>query len=194
MATATRKTAAAKPARKAPAKTARTASTSSGPDAIALLRADHKHVSALYDQYEKTRSAAKKKSLVASICLELSVHAQVEEEIFYPAVKAALKDKEMVPEAQVEHATLKELIAQVKDKEPDGEMFDAKIKVMSEYTKHHVKEEQNEMFPKAKKTRLDMKELGARMAARKEELKANPALLDAPPEPAMQASETASAA
>ena len=197
MATATRKTAAVKAARKAPAKkTTRAASTStsSGPDAIALLRADHKKVSGLYEQYENTRSAAKKKSLVATICLELSVHAKVEEEIFYPAVKAALKDKEMVPEAQVEHATLKELIAQVKDKEPDGEMFDAKIKVMSEYTKHHVKEEQNEMFPKAKATRLDMKELGARMAARKEELKANPALLDAPPEPAMQASETASAA
>ncbi len=194
MATATRKTAAVKAARKAPAKkTTRAASTStsSGPDAIALLRADHKKVSGLYEQYENTRSAAKKKSLVATICLELSVHAKVEEEIFYPAVKAALKDKEMVPEAQVEHATLKELIAQVKDKEPDGEMFDAKIKVMSEYTKHHVKEEQNEMFPKAKATRLDMKDLGARMAARKEELMADPALLDAPPVPASPAMEPA---
>jgi len=183
MATATRKTAAAKATRKAPAKkTSRAASTSSsGQDAIALLRADHKKVSALYEQYENTRSAARKKALVATICLELSVHAQVEEEIFYPAVKAALKDKELVPEAQVEHASLKELIAQVKDKEPDGEMFDAKIKVMSEYTKHHVKEEQNEMFPKAKASRLDMNELGARIAARKEELMADPSLMEAPP-------------
>jgi hemerythrin superfamily protein len=182
MATATRKTAAAKATRKAPAKkTSRTASASSGQDAIALLRADHKKVSALYEQYESTRSAAKKKALVATICLELSVHAQVEEEIFYPAVKAALKDKELVPEAQVEHASLKELIAQVKDKEPDGEMFDAKIKVMSEYTKHHVKEEQNEMFPKAKATRLDMNELGASIAARKEELMSDPSLMEAPP-------------
>ena len=182
MATATRKTAAAKATRKAPAKkTSRAASNSSGQDAIALLRADHKKVSALYEQYENTRSAAKKKALVATICLELSVHAQVEEEIFYPAVKAALKDKELVPEAQVEHASLKELIAQVKDKEPDGEMFDAKIKVMSEYTKHHVKEEQNEMFPTAKATRLDMDELGARIAARKEELMADPSLMEAPP-------------
>ena len=192
MATATRKTAAAKATRKAPAKTSR-ASTSSGQDAIALLRADHKKVSELYAQYETTRSPAKKKALVATICLELSVHARVEEEIFYPAVKAALKDKEMIPEAQVEHASLKELIAQVKDKEPDGEMFDAKIKVMSEYTKHHVKEEQNEIFPAAKKTRLDMLDLGARIAARKEELMANPELLDAPPVSAMESMETASA-
>ena len=176
MATASRKTSTA--ARKAPAKTA---GATPGPDAITLLRADHKRVSALYEQYESARSATKKKALVATICQELSIHAQVEEEIFYPAVKAALKDKEMVPEAQVEHATLKELIAQVKDKEPDGEMFDAKIKVMSEYTKHHVKEEQNEMFPKARATRLDMNELGARIAARKEELLANPELMDAAP-------------
>ena len=181
MATATRKTT----TRKAPARPATSGST--GPEATALLRADHKRVSALFEQYEGTRSAAKKKTLVSTICLELSVHAQVEEEIFYPAVKAALKDKEMVPEATIEHATLKELIAQVKDKEPDGEMFDAKIKVMSEYVKHHVKEEQNEMFPKARKTRLDMNALGAQMAARKEELLASPELLEAPPVPASPA-------
>jgi hemerythrin superfamily protein len=187
MATASKKTparsSAAPATRRSPAKPARTPATRGGIDAIALLKADHQRVSQMYDQYEATRSTAKKKALVASICLELSVHAQVEEEIFYPAVKAALKDKEMVPEAQVEHATLKELIAQVKDKEPDGEMFDAKIKVMSEYTKHHVKEEQNEMFPKAKQSKLDMKELGARIAARKEELMADPGALEAPPAP-----------
>jgi uncharacterized protein (UPF0335 family) len=85
-------------------------------------------------------------------------------------VKKALKDKELVPEATVEHATLKALIAQVEGIEPDGEMFDAKVKVMSEYVKHHVKEEQNEMFPKAKGTKLDMQALGQQMAARKAEL------------------------
>lgn len=141
-------------------------------DAIALLRADHKLVSGLFDEYEKTRSAAKKTSLVAQICSELTIHAQVEEEIFYPAVKKALKDKELVPEATVEHATLKNLIGQVEGVAPDGEMFDAKIKVMSEYVKHHVKEEQNEMFPKAKASKLDMAELGARIAERKLQLKA----------------------
>jgi len=185
MATATRKTSPS--TRKAPAASKKTGATAAGPDATALLRADHKRVSALFDAYEGARSVAKKKAIVASICLELSVHAQVEEEIFYPAVKAALKDKEMVPEATVEHATLKELIAQVKDKTPDGEMFDAKIKVMSEYVKHHVKEEQNEMFPKAKKSRLDMNALGAQIAARKDELMASPELLEAPPVPASPA-------
>jgi len=169
MATASRKTA------KASSKTVARKSPSKAPaaqEAIALLRADHKRVSALFEQYEKTRSAARKKALVADICMELGIHAQVEEEIFYPAVKAALKDKELVPEATVEHASVKELISQVEGKEPDGEMFDAKIKVLSEYVKHHVKEEQNEMFPKARNSRLDMQELGARIASRKEELKA----------------------
>jgi hemerythrin superfamily protein len=123
-------------------------------EATALLRADHKLVSDLFEEYEKSRSATKKKELVAQICKELTVHAQVEEEIFYPAVQAALKDHELIPEATVEHATLKDLIAQVEGLEPDGDLFDAKIKVMSEYVKHHVKEEQNEIFPKARATSL----------------------------------------
>jgi len=139
-------------------------------DATAMLRADHKLVSGLFAQYEKTQSSSKKKQLVGQICTELSVHAQVEEEIFYPAVKEALHDHELVPEATVEHASLKSLISEVEGVEPDGEMFDAKIKVLSEYVKHHVKEEQTEMFPKAKATDLDMRELGARIAARKEVL------------------------
>jgi hemerythrin-like domain-containing protein len=139
-------------------------------DAIALLKADHVKVSELFDEYEKTSSAKKKKTIVAEICTELTVHTQIEEEIFYPAVKLALKDKDLVPEATVEHATVKELIAQVEGIEPDGEMYDAKIKVLSEYIKHHVKEEQNEMFPKAKSTSLDMVELGEQMEARKSDL------------------------
>ena len=139
-------------------------------EAIAMLRADHKLVGGLFAEYQKTRAPSKKKALVSKICTELSVHAQVEEEIFYPAVKQALKDKELVPEAVVEQATMKELISQVEGVEPDGEMFDAKIKVLSEYVKHHVKEEHTEMFPKAKATKLDMLELGSRMAERKQEL------------------------
>ena len=139
-------------------------------DATTLLRADHKHVSELFEEYEFARSATKKRELVAEICTELTIHAQVEEEIFYPAVKAALKDHELIPEAMVEHATLKDLIAKVKGKEPDGELFDAKVKVMSEYVKHHVKEEQGEIFRKAKETKLDMMELGAEIAQRKQEL------------------------
>ena len=139
-------------------------------DAIALLRADHKAVDALFAEYKKARAPSKKKQLVSKICTALSVHAQVEEEIFYSAVKQALKDKELVPQAIVEQATMKDLIAQVEGIEPDGEMFDAKINVLSEYVKHHVKEEHNEMFPKAKTTKLDMLELGRRMAERKKAL------------------------
>jgi hemerythrin superfamily protein len=151
-------------------RTTRQRNRSSDQDATALLRADHKRVSGLFAEYEKAHSNAAKKELVTQICTELSVHAQVEEEIFYPAVKQALGDKELVPEARVEHASLKALIAEVEGMEPDGEMFDAKIKVLSEYVKHHVKEEQNEMFPRAKSADLDMAELGARLSKRKAEL------------------------
>jgi len=144
-------------------------------DAIALLKADHEAVSQLFAEYERTRSVANKKALVAEICTALSVHAQIEEEIFYPAVKSALKDKLLVPEATVEHAGVKDLIAQIEGVEPDGEMYDAKVKVLSEYVKHHVKEEQNEMFAKLKASSLDMVELGARMTARKDALLAQAA-------------------
>lgn len=139
-------------------------------EATALLKADHKLVSMLFEQYESARSSTKKKAIVSQICTELTVHAQIEEEIFYPQVKAALKDKELIPEATVEHATLKELIAQIEDGEPDDEMYDAKVKVLSEYVKHHVKEEQNEIFPKAKASKLDMHALGEQLMQRKEEL------------------------
>ena len=139
-------------------------------DATSLLRADHREARDLFKQYEATRSTARKRKLVEQFCAQLSVHAQVEEEIFYPALKQALKDKEMIPEAIVEHATVKSLIAQIEGIEPDGEMYDAKVKVLSEYVKHHVKEEEGEMFKRARATNLDMVALGEQMAARKQEL------------------------
>lgn len=157
----------ANPARKT---TTRRAAPAKTPDAVALLRADHKKVSGLFEQFEKARSAARKREIVAQICLELTVHAQIEEEILYPEVQAALNDKELVPEARVEHQSIKDLIAAVQDAEPDGEAYDAKVTVMGEWVKHHVKEEQNEMFPKAKKSRLDLVEMGERLQRRKEEL------------------------
>jgi len=146
------------------------ANTHAPKDAVALLKADHKKVSELFGAAEAARSSAKKKELVSQICEELTIHAQLEEEIFYPAVKAALKDRELVPEAVVEHASIKDLISQVQGADPDGEEYDAKVKVMSEYVKHHVKEEQNEIFPKAEGTRLDLVALRDEMMARKEEL------------------------
>jgi hypothetical protein len=155
----------------APHKTPLAAKEAKDPkDAIAMLKADHEAVSHLFAEYEKTKSVPNKKALVAEICMALSVHAQVEEEIFYPAVKAALKDKLLIPEAIVEQAGMKTLIEQLEGVDPDGEMYDAKVKVLSEYVTHHVKEEHTEMFPKAKASSLDMVELGARMAARKAEL------------------------
>lgn len=147
--------------------------TARAPDAIALLRADHQRVAELFDQFEKTRSASRKRSLVDTICQELGVHAQIEEEIFYPAFKEALRDKALVPEARVEHATLKALMAQVQDMTPEGEAFDAHVKVMAEYVKHHVKEEQGEMFRKARASaKLDLKALGQALRERKQALMA----------------------
>jgi hemerythrin-like domain-containing protein len=139
-------------------------------DAIAMLKADHAVVSGLFAEYEKTTSGSRKKALVSEICNELRVHAQLEEEIFYPDIKAALKDKVLVPEATVEHAGVRDLIGQLEGLPPDGEMYDAKVTVLSEYVKHHVKEEQNEMFPKVRDSSLDLVELGSRMAKRKAEL------------------------
>lgn len=148
-------------------------STSSKPqDAVALLKADHQLVLDLFEQFEKARSPQRKKSLVSQICQELTVHTQVEEEVFYPAFKQALKDKELVPEANVEHQSVKDLIAQVQGIEPDGEMYDARVKVMGEFVKHHIKEEHTEMFPKAKKSKLDLQVLGEQMQQRKAELQA----------------------
>jgi hemerythrin superfamily protein len=143
-------------------------------DAISLLRADHQLVEELFVQYEKSRSTAKKRAIIKEICAELTIHARIEEEIFYPQVKEALKDHDLVPEAIVEHTTLKDLIAQLQedDIESDVEMFDAKVKVLCEYVQHHVKEEQNEMFPKVRDSKLDLKELAVQLQERKEELHA----------------------
>ena len=147
--------------------------SSGGIDATTLLRQDHEAVSGLFEQCEKARSTTKKVELVQHICAELTAPAQIEEEIFYPAVRKAIEDDDIMDEAVVEHGSLKHLIAQVKGKDVETEpMFDGKITVLSEYLKHHVKEEQDEMFPKAKKSGLDLKALGKQLQARKDELKA----------------------
>jgi hemerythrin superfamily protein len=149
------------------------ASASASKDAIALLKSDHKEVSKLFSEFEKTQAMSKKKAIVAKICAALKVHAQIEEEIFYPAVKAALKDKVLVPEAFVEQDGMKSLMAQLESSEQDREVYNAKLAVLSEYVKHHVKEEHNEMFPKAKASKLDLMALGAKLSERKTELLAN---------------------
>jgi hemerythrin-like domain-containing protein len=141
-------------------------------DAIALLKADHQKVQGLFDQFEKTRSEDRKSSLAEQICQELTVHAQIEEEIFYPAAREVLRDEDLIDEATVEHQSAKDLIAQIEGSSAAAELFDAKVTVLGEYIKHHVKEEQNELFPKLRKTRLDLKMLGEQLQARKMELMA----------------------
>lgn len=146
-------------------------------DAIALLTADHKKVKDLFEQFDKLsdRSKVNKKKIADQICLELTVHAQVEEEIFYPAVRDPIKDDDLMDEAVVEHASARELIAQIGEMDPGDDLYDAKVKVLSEQIEHHVGEEEGEMFPKVRKTRVDLVGLGAQMSARKEELMAGAA-------------------
>lgn len=141
-------------------------------NAVNLLKADHAKVAELFSEFEQTHTASKKKKLAAEICNALTVHAQVEEEMFYPEVKAALKDQELIPEATVEHSVIKDLVAQIESDQEGGEMYEARVKVLSEYVKHHVKEEESEIFPKLKQSSLDLAELGARMAERFESLRA----------------------
>jgi len=151
-------------------KSASSRSTRQPSDAIALLRADHQMVQGLFDQFEKTRSEDRKAALAEQICNELTIHAQIEEEIFYPAAREAIRDEDLLDEAKVEHDSAKTLIEQIQGEGPQGELFEAKVKVLGEYVKHHVKEEQNELFAQVRKTKLDLKELGERLQQRKTEL------------------------
>jgi hemerythrin superfamily protein len=144
-------------------------------DAIALLEADHREVKAMFTQFEELsdRARATKKKLTDQICSALEVHTQIEEEIFYPAVREASSDLEdIVDESLVEHASAKELIAQLQEMDPEDELYDAKVKVLGEQIDHHVGEEEGEMFPKVRKLKLDLAALGQEMAARKDELAA----------------------
>lgn len=146
-----------------------------GTDAIELLTADHKEVKTLFKQYDKLVESDggddEKQALAEQICLMLTVHATIEEELFYPAARDALADDEdLVDEADIEHASAKELIAQIEGSSPQDDHFDARVKVLGEYIDHHVKEEEGEMFPKAKKGGLDTSALGVDLMARKEQL------------------------
>ncbi len=151
--------------------------TRSEKDACDLLDADHRAVKKMFKEYEeltgsRARSAAQKKmDLARRICHELTVHAQIEEEVFYPALREAMKDTDILAEAEVEHQSAKELIAQIEAMDEADEMFDAKVKVLGEYVDHHVKEERNEIFTKARSSRkLDLFAMRDELMARKEEL------------------------
>ena len=152
-------------------------------DAVKLLTADHKNVKKLFKDFEKLKEAddgaMKKAEVVQQICMELTIHAKVEEEIFYPAVRESIDEEDLMDEADVEHAGAKSLIAQLTGMKPGDDHYDAKVTVLGEYIDHHVKEEQDGMFPKAKRAKVDMVELGERIVQRKQELRANPKLLAA---------------
>jgi hemerythrin superfamily protein len=159
--TSTRKTAGKGATRTAAAK---------GPDAVALLKADHRAVEKLFGQFEKAKDGDRKKALADRICLELRVHMQIEEEIFYPTSREYLKDEDIVDEAVVEHAAARDLMDEIEAMEPGEDLYDAKITVLQEQIEHHVEEEETEFFPKVKKTDMDLKAAGAQMQARKDEL------------------------
>jgi hemerythrin superfamily protein len=151
--------------------------TNRAKDACDLLDADHKAVKRMFKEYEelagsRARGAPQKKmELARQICNELTVHAQIEEEIFYPALRDALKDTDLLAEAEVEHQSAKDLIAQIEAMAEPDEMFDAKVKVLGEYIDHHVKEERNEIFVKARASRkLDLVSMRETLETRKEEL------------------------
>lgn len=144
-------------------------------DAIALLKADHKEVDAMFKAFEKTDDDAKKQEIANNICLALTVHAQIEEEIFYPAAYEAFDEDgdDLLDEAEVEHASCKALIAEIEAMTVGEPLFDAKVKVLGEYVKHHVEEEESELFPECRDAKMDLKALGEQLVKRKQELMAN---------------------
>jgi hemerythrin superfamily protein len=154
-----RKTSASKVARR------RTASM----NAIAMLKDDHDRVLDMFEKFERARREDQKQTLADRICADLTLHAQVEEELFYPALRDAIGEQDLVDEAEVEHASAKMLIAQIQRGKAGDPQWDAKVKVLGEYVRHHIREEQREIFPRARQAKqLDLRALGERIAERKE--------------------------
>ena len=141
-------------------------------DAIALLKADHRAVEDLFEKFEKASGEGRKQTLAEEICLELSVHAQIEEEIFYPVCEGKVEE-DLLKESYVEHDGAKVLIAEIIKGGPSDEFYDAKVKVLQEEIEHHVEEEEKRLeglFSQARKAGLDMDVLGQELAVRKQEL------------------------
>ncbi len=164
-----------RPARKSAAKTAsRTSAKVPKNEAIAQLTADHARVKKMFKQYDRLAKGdagnSEKRQLAAMICAELTAHATAEEEIFYPAARKAIDEPDLIDEADVEHASAKDLIAQIEGSSPSDDHYDAKVKVLGEYIDHHVQEEQNEMFPKVRRAKLDTVGLGEQIAERKAQI------------------------
>src|SRR3954468_7703902 len=150
-------------------------------DALDLLDADHDLVRQLFRQYRELAANdapdARRKALAEQICLELTIHAKLEEELFYPAVRDAIRDDDLMDEAEVEHAAARDLVVQILSMDPHEELYDAKVTVLGEYIDHHVREERDEMFPKARRSGIDLVRLGELLRVRRQELQAVPEAL-----------------
>jgi hemerythrin superfamily protein len=145
------------------------------PDAIQMLTSDHREVEKLFDEYGRLADSddaddARKTELAQQICALLQVHTTLEEELFYPAARDAIDEQDLLDEAEVEHASAKDLIALIMESTPEESLYDARVQVLGEYVKHHVKEEEKELFPKVKKGGLDLAALAGEMAGRKQSL------------------------
>jgi len=154
----------------------RNAARTSSEDALHLLADDHKNVLAMFEEFEELKQENSEdlnamQILVETACAELTVHAQVEEEVFYPAARDVIDDMDLLDEAEVEHASARQLITELAAMQPDDDLFAAKFKVLGEYVKHHIHEEEKELFPKLKKAEIDLVELGEEIRTRKLELR-----------------------
>ena len=141
------------------------------PDAVAMLRDDHDRVRQMFDRFERTRGEAQRERLATAICDELTLHTQLEEQLFYPAAREAIDDDDLMNEADVEHASAKDLIDQIRSSSASDPRYDALVKVLGEYVKHHIEEEERQMFKQARAAELDLRSLGDEMRDRKEKLK-----------------------
>ena len=153
--------------------TARTANSRRAPNVIAMLTEDHNKVKKMFKEFEGLKEGKgnqRKQELVQQICQELTIHTTIEEEIVYPAAREEIDDEDIMDEADVEHASAKQLIQQLEGMKPGDDHFDAMVKVLGEYVNHHVKEEQGEMFKQMRKAKMDLAELGTRVMERKTEL------------------------
>lgn len=139
-------------------------------NALDFLERDHREVEKLFDQFDELDDDKKKEQVARKLCMMLTIHAQIEKEIFYPAVREATKDDDLIDEALVEHESAKHLIEQIEEMEVGDEMFDARIQVLEEQMKRHIMEEEEELFPEVSDTKMNLDEIGERMARRKPEL------------------------
>jgi hemerythrin-like domain-containing protein len=149
-------------------------STTDAPDAITLLDGDHQHVLDLFDTFRRIKDDgddAMKQGLVEHICIELTIHSQIEEELLYPAMRDSFADQSLLDEAEVEHMMAYQLISELESMEPGDDLYDAKVTVLGEYVRHHIGEEQNQLFPKAREANIDLNALGAELSDRREELR-----------------------